>query len=84
MGALITWLVARRYYVHAALDLESETTKIRKLLAIILQSLEDAGMVELNRNSSGQIIGMNYKLSVDSLMHSHSITSPTLNEIKKD
>jgi len=84
IGALITFLVTRRYYIRAALDLESETDKIRKLLGIILQSLEDSGMVELNRNTSGQIIGMNYKLSVDSLMHSQSITSPTLNEIKKD
>ena len=65
IGALITWLVARRYYVRAALDLESETKKIRNLLRIALQALEDAGMLKLNRDESGQIVGMVHDVSTN-------------------
>jgi len=70
--------------MRAAIELESEATKIRNLLSIVLKSLEDAGMVTLVRDPSGQITGMNYKLVVDSIIHSQSITSPNLNKPDKE
>jgi hypothetical protein len=82
IGALITWLVARRYYyVRAALDLELETKKIRNLLRIALQALEDAGMVKLNRDSSGQIVGMVHDVSIN-LSASASFKGSESNEVK--
>ena len=85
VGSLITYLVTRRYYIRAALDLESETQKIRKLLGIVLQALEDTGMVKLNRDASGQIIGMTHFLRANIAAHS-TTSSPnvTLNELKKE
>jgi len=50
--------VARAYYVSAARDLEKEAQQIRNLLRIALQAMENAGMVKLNRDTSGQPIGM--------------------------
>jgi hypothetical protein len=58
IGGIITWFVSRRYYIRTALDLENETKKIRNLLRITLQALENSGMVELRRDNSGQIIAM--------------------------
>jgi len=85
IGSLITWFVTRRYYMRAAFDLESETQKIRKLLGIALQALEDAKMVKLNRDASGQIIGMTHFLRANIAVHS-TTSSPnaTLNEIKEE
>jgi hypothetical protein len=74
-------LIARQYYVHAALDLESETKKIRNLLRIALQVLEDAGMVRLNRDSSGEIVGMHHDVSTD-LFVSDSFKFSEFNEVK--
>jgi hypothetical protein len=84
IGALITWLVTRCYYVRAALALKSEAQKIRKLLGIVLQALEDAKMVKLNRDASGQIIGMTYNLKVDSAVQFTTSQNVTLNEVKKE
>ena len=81
IGALITWFVAWRYYVRAALALEAETKKLRNLLRITLQALEDAGMVKLNRDPSGQIVGMTHNVNI-SLSASASLKTSELNEIK--
>ena len=82
IGALLTWLVARLYYIRAAIDLESETKKIRNLLRIALQALEDAKMVKLNRDSSGHIIGMIHDASTIESANASDKTS-ALNEIKE-
>ena len=58
IGSFITWLVARKYYMRAAHDLQVETQRIRNLLRISLQAMEDAKMVTLNRDASGEIVGM--------------------------
>jgi hypothetical protein len=58
IGGIITWFVSRRYYIRTALDLENETKKIRNLLRITLQALENSGTVKLRRDDSGQIIAM--------------------------
>ena len=64
VGAGITWLVARRYYVAAALDLAAETARIRNLLRIALQAMENANMVKLNRDAEGNPIGMVHEAHV--------------------
>ena len=65
VGAVITWYVARRYYIQAAIDLEEETKVLRNLLRITLTALEDAKMVKLVRDESGQITGRYNELRGD-------------------
>jgi hypothetical protein len=80
IGSLVTWLVARTYYVSAARDLETETKQIRNLLRIALQAMETAGMVKLNRDASGEPVGMIHAVAVsDSLTFSGELSA----EIKK-
>ena len=62
-GSLVTAYFAHRYYARAAKDMEAESKKLRNLQRISLQAMEDAGMVKLNRDASGEIIGMAHELS---------------------
>ena len=80
IGSIVTWVVARAHYVSAARDLEKETKQIRNLLRIALQAMENAGMVKLNRDASGEPVGMIHAVAVsDSLMPSSEVSA----EIKK-
>lgn len=59
IGGIITFFVSRYYYMKSSVDLMQEASKLRNLIRIILESLESAKMVQLHRDKSGQIIGMN-------------------------
>ena len=63
-GGIITWFVSQVYYVRAAKELNAETCKIRNLLRISLQAMEDTNMVTLNRDQSGEIVGMIHNVAV--------------------
>src|SRR5438105_3180711 len=56
-GAFITWHFSRRYYRKATVDLVNEASKLRHLNTIMLNAMEDAGLVKLNRNEKGEIVG---------------------------
>jgi hypothetical protein len=58
IGAMVTWLVARAYYVRASRDLEKAAADLRRLTAKVLVGLEEAGLVQLVRNESGEITGI--------------------------
>jgi hypothetical protein len=60
IGAVVTFCVSRHYYMAAAKDLEVETERLRNLMRIALTAMEQKGMVKLNRDSGGQIIGMEH------------------------
>lgn len=57
LGALVTWYFSRRYYTRASADLVSEASRLRHLNTIMLNAMEDAGLVKLNRNEKGEIVG---------------------------
>jgi hypothetical protein len=57
VGAVITWYFSRRYYNKAGADLVKEAAELRHLSAIMLNAMEDAGLVKLNRNKTGGILG---------------------------
>jgi hypothetical protein len=85
VGAGITWFVAWRYYVRAARELTTETQQLRNLHRITLQVLEDQGWVHLNRDESGQPVGMHHELGGHITARSNLTTNPTKrDEIKKD
>ena len=64
VGGIITWLVSRAYYIRAAKDLSAETHRIRNLLRIALQAMEDTKMVTLNRDQSGEVVWMVHNVTV--------------------
>jgi hypothetical protein len=57
ISGVTTWLVARRYYEKAGLELRRETQELRSLVALVLRGLEEGGIVKLNRDPTGQISG---------------------------
>ena len=65
VGGGLTWFVSRWYYVRAAKDMEAESKKLRDLHYISLYAMENAGMLELNRNVHGEITGMTANMSAN-------------------
>lgn len=63
VGSLITWLVTHQYYTKAANDLLAESKELCNLHRITPEALEQAEFVALNRDSSGNIVGMAKNLS---------------------
>lgn len=72
VGGGLTWLAAHWYYVRAAREMEVESMKLRNLHRIALQAMEDAGMVKLNRDAAGEIIGMIHELSAHAVSTFHA------------
>ena len=58
-GGLITWF----YYKRSGDELATEAARLRRLSTIILNVMEDAGFVRLNRAESGEIQGRVIPLS---------------------
>lgn len=64
IGGLMTWGVSRWYYVRAACALRTETENLQKLVTQICRGLEEAGLVEFNRDANGSIVGIKKYASV--------------------
>jgi hypothetical protein len=58
-GGLITWF----YYKRSGNELATEAARLQRLLTIILNAMEDAAFVKLNRDHSGEIKGRVIPLS---------------------
>jgi len=58
VGTCVTWLAAWHYYKKAGNQLAKETAGLRRLITLVLHSLETAGLVTLNRDASGKVIGL--------------------------
>jgi hypothetical protein len=63
LGCLMTWYVSRFYYKKAGDDLVKEAVRLRHLSTIMLNVMEDAGFVKLNRDKSGDVVGRVVPLS---------------------
>lgn len=61
IGGIITWLVSKRYYKRASRDLKNETEGLRKLIVIILEGLENHGLMEIVRDEKGNIIAYKFR-----------------------
>jgi hypothetical protein len=57
IGAVITWYFSWRYYKKAGAELVEEAKKLLHLNNIMLNAMEDAGLVKLNRNKAGETVG---------------------------
>ena len=56
LGGLITWF----YYKRSGNESATEAARQRRLLTIILNAMEDAAFIKLNRDQSGEIQGLSY------------------------
>ena len=84
VGGIITYVVSRCYYIRAAQELKNETERLRNLLRIALQAMEDAHMVELRRDEAGRIIGMIQRANmVEGAEAGDKMESTSLNKTEK-
>lgn len=57
IGALVTFIAAKFYYVKASQDLTAEAKELKHLNILILRGLEEAGLVKYDRDDNGDIKG---------------------------
>ena len=62
-GGLITWYFSRFYYRKAGDELRDQAAQLEHLSNIMLNAMEDAGLLKLNRGQSGEIKGRVVELS---------------------
>ena len=58
VGGAITFAVSWSFYVRAARALQAETAAVRRKVDSVLYGLEDAGIVRLSKNPSGEVEGV--------------------------
>jgi hypothetical protein len=63
LGGLITWYFSRLYYRKAGDELRDQSARLEHLSNIMLNAMEDAQLVKLNRGQSGEIKGRVVQLS---------------------
>lgn len=86
IGAFITVVVTRIYYIKAAKDLKTKTIELQKLIKISLRALEEAGIAELTQDESGQIKGVvKYGSTKEStVVSSHVATDVPVHKLVSD
>lgn len=61
VGGLIIFFVINRHYEHAHRELKDEVIRLRQLNIRLLWSMEEAGLIKWNRDSQGNIIGLDIR-----------------------
>ena len=56
VGGLITFLVTRWYYARASGDLEREAGELKDYTVMLINYLDDAGVIEVERDAQGDPI----------------------------
>ena len=69
IGGLITWFVARWYYVKASEDLKKEASELLGLSNITLRALENARICDLSRDDKGKIVGLSLTIKVQDTLY---------------
>lgn len=76
VGAVITWVVGWHYYNKAGLELKLEAAELRRLNNLLLESMERAGWVRLNRDGLGNVTGFEQVLAPLGIKSSESFGTP--------
>jgi broad-specificity NMP kinase len=77
-GAILGWVVSRYYYLRASEELITESMKLRNYSRLILESLEQAGLVKLVRGESREITGIQFNLKIDNAVHGQTVENVDL------
>jgi hypothetical protein len=64
VGAAVTWLVSRFYYLRASKQLEAEVTELMKPIKLVLEALEEGKIAKLTRDSKGNPTAITLQISV--------------------
>ena len=60
VGALVTFLVARWYYDRASGDLQRESGELKDYTVMLINYLDDAGVVEVERDAQGSPVRVRF------------------------
>ncbi len=77
LGGIITWLVSWCYYKRAGQELKDEAAELRRLNTLMLQGMQHAGWIKLNRGPSGEITGFEKTLYLRGESH-EEFGNPTI------
>jgi hypothetical protein len=58
IGAVITWFFSWLYYAKSGKQLVQEAAKLRQLNELLLRGMENAGLMKIARDESGQPTGL--------------------------
>jgi len=58
IGGFITWFVSWFYYKKAGDKLKQEATRLHRLTNLVLHGLENAGIMEMVKDASGEPTGI--------------------------
>jgi hypothetical protein len=67
VGAIIGFFIAMYFYRRSTKDLKKETEELKHYNILILKGLENAKLIELSRDSDGNIKGLNVTLKGEAL-----------------
>ena len=77
-GGIITFFVAGFCYERAFKRLKNEIAKLRELNIRLLCKMEEAGLIQWNRDSQGHIVGLDIKLKSESEADDKTVDDRTL------
>lgn len=72
VGGLISWGITHVYSVESSKELKEEAAKLRQLNLIMLNGMEDAGLMTQSRDAAGQPTGIVIKLGGSGQAEAHS------------
>lgn len=65
LGAIIGWFISWYFNKRSGEELAREAAELRRLANLVLHGLETGGIIELNRDPSGKILGIVITLSAN-------------------
>ena len=77
-GAAVSFLLARYYYGRMNRDLKNEVDKLTDLNFLILQRLEDAGLLRWNHDKKGNVVGLDLEFSEDPIDDEPEVEDETI------
>lgn len=77
-GAAVSFLLARYYYGRMNGDLKIEVGKLTDLNFLILQRLEDAGLLKWNHDKKGNVVGLDLEFSDDPIDDEPEVEDKTI------
>lgn len=80
VGGIVTWIVARCYYVKASKELREEAAELARLSNLALTGLEEGKIIQLKRGEGGKIIGINITLGVSGIHSGEAIGNPSVTQ----